>query len=266
MIKNYVLNPLFKSFKFTPTLHKLPSFTKFPRKFSLYVNHRDTPDNNESTPFDFTPENYKKIDEILSRYPKNYKKSGIMPLLWLAQKQNGNFLTLSAMQKIAKILDVPEMAVYEVASFYTMYNRSSVGKFHLQICGTTPCMVRGAKDIIDTTLKHLGVEKNHVTPDGLFCVSEVECLGACANAPMMQVNNEWFYEDLTPETTIEVIEKFRRGEEVTPGPQTKLRKNSEGPMGRTTLINYESKPISRDFVEAKKQWEASKVKVNPPAK
>lgn len=187
-----------------------------------------------------------------------------MPLLWLAQKQNGNFLPLSAMQKIAKILEIPDMAVYEVASFYTMYNRAPVGKFHLQICGTTPCMVRGAGEVIDAALSHLGVEKNHVTPDGLFCVSEVECLGACANAPMMQVNNEWFYEDLDKNNVINVIEKFKSGEEINPGPQIASRRNSEGPQGRTCLKKFEDVPITRDFVEAKKQWEAQKVKVNPP--
>lgn len=187
-----------------------------------------------------------------------------MPLLWLAQKQNGNLLTLSAMQKIAKILEIPDMAVYETATFYTMYNRTSVGKFHLQICGTTPCMVRGSGAIMDAALNHLKTTKNHVTDDGLFCVTEVECLGACSNAPMMQVNNEWFYEDLTPESTINVIEKFRSGEHINPGPQTPLRKNCEGPEGRTSLKGFTDHTISRDFVAAKKQWEEAKLKINPP--
>jgi NADH dehydrogenase (ubiquinone) flavoprotein 2 len=242
------------------------NFIKFRKTFgSVFVNHRDSVDNNDATPFDFTPENYKKIDEILNRYPKNYQKSGIMPLLWLAQKQNGNHITLAAMNKIAKILEVPEMAVYEVASFYTMYNRTSVGKFHLQICGTTPCMVRGADKILDAALNHLNVEKNHVTNDGLFYVSEVECLGACVNAPMMQVNNEYFYEDLTPESIVNIIDKFKKGQPVEVGPQIK-RNRCEGPHGRTSLINHESQPISRDFVEAKKQWDAARAKVNPPPK
>lgn len=256
----------FALFKPKATLPQFNNFLKFPKIFSsVYVNHRDTKENNDDTPFDFTPENYKKIDEILARYPRTYQKSGIMPLLWLAQKQNGNFVTLAAMQKIAKILEVPDMAVFEVASFYTMYNRTSVGKFHLQICGTTPCMVRGAGAVIDAALNHLQVEKNHVTDDGLFCVSEVECLGACVNAPMMQVNNEEFYEDLTPESMVNIIDKFRKGEHVEVGPQIK-RNRSEGPHGRTSLINHESQPISRDFVEAKKQWEAARAKVNPPPK
>jgi NADH dehydrogenase (ubiquinone) flavoprotein 2 len=251
-------------FKNTFSFNKNITFLKFPKGQShVFVNHRDTPDNNDKTPFDFTEENYKKVEEILNRYPRVNKKSALMPLLWLAQKQNGNFLTLAAMQKVAKILEVPEMAVYEVASFYTMYNRTYPGKFHLQICGTTPCMVRGAKEVIDAALSHLNVEKDHVTEDGLFCVSEVECLGACANAPMMQVNNEWFYEDLNAENMVDIIDKFRKGEHVEPGPQIK-RNFSEGPMGRTSLFDFETKPISRDFVEAKKQWEAARAKVNPP--
>ena len=229
------------------------------------MNHRDTLDNTDKTPFDFTPENYKQVEVILSRYPATYKKSATMPLLWLAQKQNGNITTLAAMQKIAKILEIPEMAVYEVASFYTMYNRTSVGKFHLQICGTTPCQVRGAREIIDTALSHLKVEKDHVTEDGLFCVSEVECLGACSNAPMMQVNNEWFYEDLTPSSLVNILDKFKNGEPVSTGPQID-RNRSEGPQGRTSLHNFEAKPISRDFVDAKKQWEEARAKINPPPK
>jgi NADH dehydrogenase (ubiquinone) flavoprotein 2 len=182
-----------------------------------------------------------------------------MPLLWLAQKQNGNLTSLAAMKKIAKILEVPDMAVYEVASFYTMYNRTPVGKYHLQMCGTTPCMVRGATDVINSALEHLGVEKNHVTDDGLFCVSEVECLGACSNAPMMQVNNEWFYEDLDSKSIVNVIEQFRRGEEPKKGPQIN-RNHAEGPMGRSSLKEFESKPITRDFRAAKKEWDDEKAK------
>lgn len=184
-----------------------------------------------------------------------------MPLLWLGQKQNGNLVTLSMMKKIAKILEVPDMAVFEVASFYTMYNRSSVGKFHLQICGTTPCMLRGAKDIIETACDYLHTERNHLTEDGLFFVSEVECLGACVNAPMMQVNNEWVYEDLTPDSIRNIIDSFREGKEVKVGPQTDRRKNCEGPEGRTSLKDYQPTVRSRDFAASKKAWEDAKVKV-----
>ena len=185
----------------------------------------------------------------------------MMPLLWLAQQQNDNWIPLSAMKKIAKMLEVPDMAVYEVTSFYSMYNRTYVGKYHLQICGTTPCLVRGADKVIESAMRHLGVEKNHMTEDGMFTISEVECLGACANAPMMQVNNELFYEDLDADNIKDVIDKLKSGEKFNHGPQIAGRKNCEGVQGRTTLINFESQPITRDFVEAKKQWEASKVKV-----
>ena len=261
---------MLSSFKIKAALKAVPSssikFLKFPKVWSsVYVNHRDTADNNDTTPFDFTAENYKKVEEILSRYPKTYKKSATMPLLWLAQKQNNNLVTLAAMQKIAKILEIPEMAVYEVASFYTMYNRTPVGKYHLQICGTTPCMVRGAKQVIDGALEHLQTEKDHVTSDGLFCVSEVECLGACANAPMMQVNNEWFYEDLSKESMVNIIEKFRKGEEVKAGPQIN-RNHAEGPQGRSSLQNFDNPIHTRDFVAAKKQWDEARAKVSPPPK
>lgn len=185
-----------------------------------------------------------------------------MPLLWLAQKQNNNHITIQAMQKIAKICEVPDMAVYEVSSFYTMYNRFPVGKYHLQICGTTPCMIRGAKNIIKTAMENAKV--NHigeVSKDGMFCVSEVECLGACVNAPMMQVNNEWFYEDLTPDIINNIMNDWRNGVEPNKGPQIN-RKFSEGPQGRTTLNStIKSFPITRDFAAAKKEWEQSKVKI-----
>lgn len=109
-----------------------------------YFSHRETDNNNDSTPFDFTPDNYNEVHKILAKYPSNWKRSAIIPLLTLAQKQNNNFLSLSAMRKVAKITEVNEMDVYEVASFYTMFNRERVGKFHLQICGTTPCQLRGS--------------------------------------------------------------------------------------------------------------------------
>jgi len=164
------------------------------RPFSAFVNHRNTSDNNEDTPFEFTKENYDKIDTILNQYPTNYKESACIPVLFLAQKQNENFLTLSAMNKVAKVLDMSPMQVYEVASFYTMFNRTKVGKYHLQVCGTTPCMIRGAGKVIDAIKEHAGIEMDGTSADGLFTISEVECLGACVNAPMIQVNNEYVYE------------------------------------------------------------------------
>lgn len=113
------------------------------RSFGAFANHRDTEDNLEESPFEFTEESYAAIEKLLKKYPSNYKSSGAIPVLFIAQKQNNNFLTLSAMHKVAKVLEMTPMQVYEVASFYTMFNRTKVGKYHLQVCGTTPCMIRG---------------------------------------------------------------------------------------------------------------------------
>jgi NADH dehydrogenase (ubiquinone) flavoprotein 2 len=115
------------------------------RSFSAFTNHRDSPENLEATPFEFTKDNYEQINYIMSKYPTNYKHSAVIPLLMIAQKQNENFLTLSAMNKVAKVLEMKPMQVYEVAAFYTMFNRTKLGKYHLQVCGTTPCMLRGAR-------------------------------------------------------------------------------------------------------------------------
>lgn len=125
--------------------HPLKSFS------TVQVNHTNDRTNTESHVFNFTPENEIEITNLLKKYPSNYKKSAVIPALFIAQKQNDNFLSLSAMNKVAEILEIPEMDVYEVASFYTMFNRTRVGKFHLQICGTTPCLVAGCEPVINVT-------------------------------------------------------------------------------------------------------------------
>lgn len=207
--------------------------------------HYDTPDNTESTPFDFTPENVKIIKQILSKYPPGQQglQSGIMPLLDLAQRQNGGWVTVSAMNKIAKMLSVPPMKVYEVASFYTMYNRTKVGKHFVQICTTTPCMLRGSGEIVKAAKKYLHIGLGETTKDGLFTLTEVECLGACVNAPMMQIGDH-FYEDLTPETTVNVLETLKNGGTPKLGPQTH-RKAAEGPQGKTSLFEDPTPPPTR---------------------
>lgn len=137
------------------------------------VTHVHTFKNSDSTPFDFTPENYEHVHRILSKYPSNYKKSAVIPLLHLAQEQEDNFLSLAAMKKVADIIETSDMEVYEVATFYTMFNRSKVGKFHLQICGTTPCQLCGAEEIIAAAEKHLGIHNGETTKDGMFTIQEV---------------------------------------------------------------------------------------------
>ena len=129
---------------------------------------------------------------ILSKYPANYAQSAIIPLLDLAQRQCGNFLPVAAMDKVANVCGVPAVRVYEVASFYTMFNRERVGRYFIQLCGTTPCMVNGAVEIKEAICKHLGIEDGETTKDGLFTLKEVECLGACANAPMVQINDDFY--------------------------------------------------------------------------
>lgn len=138
--------------------------------------------------------------------------------MFLAQKQNDNFLTLAAMNKVAKVLEMTPMQVYEVASFYTMFNREKRGKYHLQVCGTTPCMLRGAAQIIQAVKDFANIEANETSADGLFTLQEVECLGACVNAPMVQVNNEYVYEDLTYESMQAIMQDWKDGKEPKKGP------------------------------------------------
>jgi NADH dehydrogenase (ubiquinone) flavoprotein 2 len=135
------------------------------------------------------------------------------------------------------MLDMPPIRVYEVATFYSMYNREPMPKYHLQVCGTTPCMLCGSEKIIETIEHHLGIKKGEATKDGLFTVTEVECLGACANAPMLQVNNHEFYENLDEKNVVTLVEQFRTGgfAATKPGPQSGLQRVAEGPMGKTTL-------------------------------
>jgi NADH dehydrogenase (ubiquinone) flavoprotein 2 len=201
--------------------------------------HVNTDDNNENTPFDFTPENHKKAEKILARYPGNYRKSGIIPLLDLAQRQHGGWLPVAAMDKVAEVVGEHPMRVYEVATFYTMFNREKVGKYFIQLCGTTPCMACGAQEIKTTIENHLGIKDGETTDDGLFTLREVECLGACSNAPMVQMNDD-FYEQLTPETTVELLELCKAGK---PPPMNKWgslpmngQLSCEGPMGKSNLF------------------------------
>ncbi|XP_023952189.2 NADH dehydrogenase [ubiquinone] flavoprotein 2, mitochondrial [Bicyclus anynana] len=202
---------------------------------SLFV-HRDTPEDNPSIPFEFTAENQKRADALLNIYPEGHKRGAMIPLLDLAQRQNGGWLPISAMHKVADMLNLPKMRVYEVATFYTMFIRRPIGKYHLQVCTTTPCWLRGSdavlKAITDTTGCHVGGN----SPCGKFSVSEVECLGACVNAPMLQVNDD-YYEDLTIEDTKEIIEKLKRDEKPKPGPRN--GRFAAEPLGGLTSLTEE---------------------------
>jgi NADH dehydrogenase (ubiquinone) flavoprotein 2 len=219
---------------------------------SALATHRETAYNNKDTPFDFSDSNYKEIEIILSKYPVQYKRSAVLSLLYLAQKQCEGWVPLAAMNKIAKILEISEMDVYEVASFFTMFNREPVGKYHLQVCGTTPCMLKGARDLIHTIEHECGILKGQTSKDGLFTLTEVECLGACVNAPMIQVNGEEVYEDLTPETMKKLIDTWKAGQEPRTGPQNG-RTNSEGIDGRTSLKQPPPLPSFRNFNQIREE-------------
>ena len=150
----------------------------------------------------------KDIDEkILKKYPENRKKSAVMPFLYLAQRQNKNWIPLTAMKYIAKYLEMPYIKVYEVATFYTMYNLAPVGKYFVQVCTTSPCLIRGANKLVKICKEKISKEENTLSENKLCSWLEVECLGACVNAPMMQINND-YYEDLDEKNTIEIIDSL----------------------------------------------------------
>lgn len=170
----------------------------------------------ESEVFEFSKANKIKIDEILKRYPEGRQASAILPLFELAQRQCGGWLPGSAIEEVTKILGLPIIRGYEVASFYTMFNLEPVGKYHLQICGTTPCMLRGSEDLTHACKKKLGIGFGETTSDGLFTLSEVECIGACVNAPVVQINDD-YYEDLTAKSFMSILEDLTADKKVKPG-------------------------------------------------
>ncbi|HIK87882.1 MAG TPA: NADH-quinone oxidoreductase subunit NuoE [Alphaproteobacteria bacterium] len=186
---------------------------------------RPAPDNLQPEKFAFTKENAKAINNILLKYPEGRKASALLPLLDLAQRQHDNWLPKAAMSEVAKILSLPMIKVLEVATFYTMYNLYPVGKNLLQICTTTPCWLRGSEDIVSICKDKLGINFGATTKDNRFTLLEVECLGACSNAPMIQINDD-FYEDLTKESMKKIIEDLKNGKQPKIGPQSD-RKGAE---------------------------------------
>lgn len=184
--------------------------------------------------FKFSKENMKLVDAHIAKYPKGRQASAVMPLLDIAQRQNGGWIPEVAMEEIANLLDMPRIKVFEVATFYTMYNLEPRGKHHLQFCTTTPCWLMGSADVVHACEKHLGIHMGETTKDGEFTMTEVECLGACVNAPVIQRNGDEFYEDLTPENVITVIEALKAGKQPKIGSQTG-RQTSLGVMGATSL-------------------------------
>ena len=178
---------------------------------SLKKVHDDQP--NE---FKFSIENFKKIDEILKRYPEKNKKSAVMPLLYLAQRQNENWIPLAAIKYIAKYLSMPYISVYEIATFYTMYNLAPVGKHLIQVCTTTPCLIRGADKIVKICKEKISLNENEINKEISCSWMEVECLGACVSAPMMQINDD-YYEDLDEKSIREILDSIIKNKPLKPG-------------------------------------------------
>ena len=182
--------------------------------------------------FAFSKENLSAAEEIITRYPEGRQGSAIMPLLDLAQRQFG-WLPRAAITYVADMLDVPHIRAYEVATFYTMYNLEPVGEHLVLVCTTTPCWLRGSSDVVTACEKHLGIKVGETTADGKFTLREAECLGACVNAPLMQVGDE-YYEDLDPASAVLVLDELRAGRSPKPGPQIS-RQTSAPASGLTTL-------------------------------
>lgn len=189
--------------------------------------------------FAWTDENAAKAKDIVARYPEGRQRSAVMPLLDLAQRQVGaeentqGWLPIPVMEYVANYLDMPIIRVVEVATFYTMYNIAPIGRFHVQVCGTTPCMLRGSDDII-AACKKRGMKPGHITEDGLWSFTEVECMGNCSSAPMVQINDD-NYEDLTAERLDAVLDALAKGETPKAGTQEPGRHTVEPSGGPTTL-------------------------------
>ena len=183
--------------------------------------------------FAFTAENMDAAKAVIAKYPDGWQASAVMPLLDIAQRQNGGHLTQAAMDHIARVLDMPTIRVYEVATFYTMYNHKPIGKHHVQVCTNLPCWLRGSDEIMGTCKKFLGVGNHESTEDGMFTLTEVECLGACVNAPMMQIGDD-YYEDLDADSTLAILSELKAGKTPKTGSQIQ-RFSCEPVTGLTSL-------------------------------
>ena len=182
--------------------------------------------------FEFTPENMAWVNQQIAKYPEGRQASAVIPLLWQAQKQHNYWLPKPAIEKVAEILDMPYIRVLEIATFYTMFNLEPVGRYFIQMCGTTPCMLRGSDDIKAVLERRVGPQRK-VSTDGNFAWLEVECLGACCNAPMVQINDD-YYEDLTAENFEKLLDDLAAGRPVHIGSQ-QGRRTSE-PAGKLTTL------------------------------
>jgi len=200
---------------------------------SLRRPSKDQPEN-----FDFNPASLEAAKSIIAKYPGDKQQSAVMALLYIAQKQNSNWIPLAAMKCIGKFLDMPYIKVYEVATFYTMYNLAPVGKYFIQVCTTTPCMIRGAYKLVEACREKISENENELSKNQSCSWMEVECLGACVNAPMLQINDD-YYEDLDKEKTLKILDKILTGETPKPG-SYRGRLNNEPENNRKTLMDLKN--------------------------
>ena len=188
--------------------------------------------------FEFSKDNLHEAENIIKQYPKNRKASAVLALLYLVQKQHDNWIPLAAIKYVAKFLEIPYIQVYEVATFYSMFNLAPVGKYFVQICTTTPCMIRGTNKVLDVCKKHIAKNQNELSKNKLCSWTEVECLGSCVSAPMMQINQDYF-EDLDEQKSEEIIQMLLNDKFPKPG-SYRNRKNTAPEKGRTTLLEVKN--------------------------
>ena len=200
---------------------------------SLKRPAKDQPEN-----FEFNSSSLEAANKIISRYPNGKQKSAVMALLYIAQKQNNNWIPLVAMKYIAKFLEMPYIKVYEVATFYSMFNLSPVGKYFVQVCTTTPCMIRGANKLIEACKEKISKNESELLTNKNCSWVEVECLGSCVTAPMMQINND-YYEDLDKEKALKILDQIVSGEKPKPG-SYRGRLSSEPENNRKTLLDVKN--------------------------
>jgi len=187
--------------------------------------------------FEFTKENLNEAHNLIKKYPKNKKASAVLSLLHLVQKQNNNWIPLEAIKYVAKFLAISYMQVYEVVTFYSMFNLDPVGKFFVQVCTTTPCMIRGSNKVVNVCKKYIAKNQNELSKNKLCSWIEVECLGSCVSAPMMQIN-EGYFEDLDEKKTTEIIQMLLNDKFPKPG-SYKNRKNTDSEKKRISLLGLE---------------------------
>ena len=188
--------------------------------------------------FEFNSKNLELANRIIKNYPQGKQQSAVMALLYIAQRQNNNWIPLVAMKYIGKFLNIPYIKVYEVATFYSMYNLTPVGNYFVQVCTTTPCMIRGAYELVEACKQKISKNQNEISSDNKCSWTEVECLGACVNAPMMQINDDYF-EDLDKEKTLKILDQILKGDTPKPG-SYRGRINNEPENNRKTLMDYKN--------------------------